>query len=82
MTPKLLAGNYAEEELLETFMGVADQTDWRKPIVAVIPLRMFGEVATAVEAFTATKLEIVELLPEQMVRVRADGYDARAVKDD
>jgi len=76
MTPKILTDHYAEEEMLETFMGVADPEDWRGPVKAVIPLRLFGEVATAVAAFTGTKLEIVELLPEQMVRVHAAGYFA------
>jgi hypothetical protein len=74
--PKMLRSHYSEEELLETFMGVADASDWRKPVKAIIPIRMFGEVATAVEFFTATRLEIVELLPEQMVRVHADGFSA------
>ena len=75
--PTALGDRYADEELLETFKGVADPGDWQGPIKAVIPLRMFGEIATAVETFTGSKLEIVELLPEQMVRVRADGFRAR-----
>jgi hypothetical protein len=71
--------SYADDELLETFKGVADPSDWQAPIKAVIPLRMFGEIATAVETFTGTKLRIVELLPERMVRVRADGFRAGPV---
>lgn len=62
------------DHLKELFDSVADPSDWRNPIDAVINLADFADIAEAVDFYTSTDIESVELLPGNKCRVTAVGY--------
>ncbi len=80
-TPRGMVMGFTHQQLAVAFALVEDRFDWKAPINATVDADLLPTVMLAVEFFTATKVEIRQLLPSGKVLIHAAGYRAGPAGD-
>ena len=77
-----IVGGFRVCDMEKVFNRMVDPKDWRAPINATIPYRLYDIAAAAVEFFTATTLEVVGSMPiTGDLLVKSIGYRAGPAGD-
>ncbi len=67
---------FTQQQLKAAFEKVEDPANWKNPINASVKQADLAITMLAVEFFTATKVEIVQLMSNGSVVIHAPGYYA------
>ena len=66
--------SFTHKQLEEAFSLVSNKTHWKDPIDTTIDAKDWPIVHAAIRFFTATTPKIYSFLPNNQVKVRAEGY--------